>query len=325
MLVPPTVHWIFPILSLSIPFLVIFNLMYLIFLLIRHPQKALFIFLAVLAAIPFIAVTFQWNKSHGNPHDLLLLSYNVHTFVPRGEVKNSKAMVEWLIESKADILCLQEYHSFDETGKFEATKWIQKHYDHKYIANFKPDNMHINRGLAFFSKFPIIHQGIVRTTRKNHLNGVVFADFHINGDTIRIYNLHLESMRINEKNLGDTRDIPEETKGLILKLRNGMYMRALQLEAVRAHIAACTHPVILAGDFNDLPYSYNYFSLKENFNNAFEHRGRGFGFTYNGYLFFLRIDNHFFSDDFEVTHFDVIRSYKKSDHFPVIAGYRLKK
>ena len=81
------------------------------------------------------------------------------------------------------------------------------------------------------------------------------------------------------------------------------------------------HPLILMGDLNEIPYSYTYFKLGENYENAFENAGRGFGFTYNRILFFLRIDHIFSSEKLKAVQFRTHREVDYSDHYPVSATF----
>src|SRR5690606_3320508 len=103
------------------------------------------------------------------------------------------------------------------------------------------------------------------------------------------------------------------------KLKNGIQMRASQVKILSEHIQNSPYPVILAGDFNDVPYSYTYFTLRSILRNAFEEAGRGFGFTYNQVLFFLRIDNIFFGEGLEAKVFKTHREVDYSDHYPISA------
>jgi endonuclease/exonuclease/phosphatase family metal-dependent hydrolase len=60
-------------------------------------------------------------------------------------------------------------------------------------------------------------------------------------------------------------------------------------------------------------------------NNGFEKAGKGFGFTYNKVLFFLRIDNVFFDDVLEILDFKTHSEVDYSDHYPVSAVFSLDK
>jgi endonuclease/exonuclease/phosphatase family metal-dependent hydrolase len=82
--------------------------------------------------------------------------------------------------------------------------------------------------------------------------------------------------------------------------------------------------VILTGDLNDMPYSYSYQKLKKYLHSSFENGGRGFGFTFNGRMFFLRIDNQFYSEGVTLNEFETHRNVKYTDHFPISADYSLE-
>jgi endonuclease/exonuclease/phosphatase (EEP) superfamily protein YafD len=81
---------------------------------------------------------------------------------------------------------------------------------------------------------------------------------------------------------------------------------------------------ILVGDFNDVPYSYTYFTLRNIMDNGFEKAGKGFGFTYNKVLFFLRIDNIFYDQDLGILDFKTHSEVDYSDHYPVSAVFSLE-
>ena len=110
-----------------------------------------------------------------------------------------------------------------------------------------------------------------------------------------------------------------------MTLKKGFQKRAEQLKEVEIYIQNSPYPVILCGDLNDLPYSYTYTRLNKFLNNAFEKAGNGFGFTHNGKLNFLRIDNQFFDSRFQIHSFETIHSIKFSDHYPIKAVYSLSK
>jgi endonuclease/exonuclease/phosphatase (EEP) superfamily protein YafD len=96
-----------------------------------------------------------------------------------------------------------------------------------------------------------------------------------------------------------------------------------QLSVVSQAIENSPYPVLACGDLNYTPYSRPYARLKENLYNSFESAGRGFGFTLNiDKLFFLRIDNQFYSPELEASNHRVLRNYKWSDHFPVSCYYK---
>jgi endonuclease/exonuclease/phosphatase family metal-dependent hydrolase len=175
-------------------------------------------------------------------------------------------------------------------------------------------------GLAIFSKYPIVNEGVVFDNKSN--NGAIFSDIRAGKDTLRIYNVHLESMAIQAESLDEYEGVKRIYRQTLGKLYRGSLKRAEQLTIILEHVKNSPYPVILMGDLNEIPYSYTYFRLNNYLKNAFEVAGRGFGFTYNRVLFFLRIDHIFSSPLLIPTYFDTHREVDYSDHFPVSATFR---
>ena len=144
-------------------------------------------------------------------------------------------------------------------------------------------------------------------------------------DTLRVYNVHLQSMSIDERKIGDMEKAKENYTQIAKKLQFGFVSRAREVDHLAAHISQSPYRTVVCGDFNDIPYSYTYLKLKQFLHNAFEEAGNGLGFSYNGRLFFLRIDNQFYSDGLKAHHFSTNRKVLYSDHFPIKAYYSLGK
>jgi endonuclease/exonuclease/phosphatase family metal-dependent hydrolase len=130
-------------------------------------------------------------------------------------------------------------------------------------------------------------------------------------------------MKINEDYIEIDR-AGEQFFNVADKLKYGFISRAKQVQSLTAHMAACPYKHIICGDINDIPYSYTYFTLRSKLKNAFEEAANGFGFSYNGKLFFLRIDNQFYSEGLETKSYATHREINYSDNFPVRASYVFK-
>ena len=83
----------------------------------------------------------------------------------------------------------------------------------------------------------------------------------------------------------------------------------------------CPYKIIVCGDLNDTPYSYTYEQISEILLNSFEEKGRGFGFTYNGKLSMLRIDNIFADSELSIKSFKTLNTISYSDHYPLAAKF----
>ncbi len=324
-LISPDIIWVFGFFGLAIPIVIGIHFLLLI---INIPglKKAFFIHLVFLVVgLAFIKVTYSIS-SNNNKGKLKVLSYNVRVFNNYAHLRNenyvsSKKMIAWSVEHDADIKCFQEYYNSDKSPVFNVNGQLRrggwKHYHRKIVHT---DRSGAEFGLAIYSKFPIVGQGEMVSEHGVFLNSI-FADILLGEDTVRIYNTHLESMSIDLEDVVNTDRLANSYKDTGYRLKNGFISRAIQVKQLVKSIKECPHKVILCGDLNEVPYSYVYFTLRRIMHNAFEKAGNGFGFTYNGRLFFLRIDNQFFSTSMKTHNFTVHRNVDYSDHFPLTASY----
>ncbi len=315
-------------LTLLIPPLLVVNAIILILLLLAGRKLAFVPLLALIIGWKFVGITFQLNSIPNNPEGLSVLSYNVHllNYVRDGQDRKTvtQNMTKWLQDNPSDIKCFQEFYQDYTTPSRNAIKALATDQGYEYTYQVIDGNIKKRSyGMAIFSRYPIINEGRVFDTRKN--NGVIFADIKVDKDTIRIYNAHLESMSIPSEGLSDLDGIKENYRETLRKLKNGQVVRASQLGVLMEHMRNSPYANILVGDFNDVPYSYTYFSLRKIMKNAFEEAGRGFGFTYNKVLFFLRIDNIFYDDILEIKNFKTHKEVDYSDHYPISAIFSWEK
>ena len=309
-----------------ITFFIVANII-LLLILIMAKRKIFFIpLIALVIGWKFFGITFQLNDKQSDVEGLAVLSYNTHlfNFYQTNEENEdfTKNAEQWVRDHPSDIKCLQEFLQDYTTPAHNAIKELSDNGNYEYSYHMIDGNpKKRSYGLAIFSKHPIINEGLVFENKRN--NGAMFIDIKVENDTIRVYNTHLESMSIQATRLGDMEGIKKNYRSTLGKLKNGIQMRASQVKILSEHINNSPYPVILAGDFNDVPYSYTYFTLKSILLNAFEEAGRGFGFTYNKVLFFLRIDNIFYDEVFDIKQFKTHREVDYSDHYPISAVFKL--
>lgn len=312
-------------LTLTNPLLLCINAFIFISLVFAKRKLAIFPLIALIAGWKYVGTTIQFNLPQESDESISVLSYNVHMFnyqhPSTNPALNSENLVKWIQENPSDIKCFQEFYQDFTTPSKNHLKQLATEAGYEYSYQLNEGNRNRRSyGMAILSKYPIINDGKVFDTRRN--NGVMFADIKIDKDTIRVYNAHLESMNIDKDNLNNIEGIKENYRSTLKKLKNGQVVRASQLEILKEHMDNSPYPTIIVGDFNDVPYSYTYFFLRKNLENAFEKAGRGFGFTYNRVLFFLRIDNIFFDPVFDILNFKTHREVDYSDHYPISASFR---
>lgn len=324
-LLPPSYLWLAGFLSYSIPFVVVFNFILLVYYITLNKRVLLYPLVSLIAAFPFIRATIAINPNANSVDaDFSVLSYNVRYF------KDAKAynygnfspeMMHWVLNDSSKIKCFQEFYSHPEYPNLDMLNRLKANNYYNHYINLTPDIKPLH-GLSIYSKFPIIEKGVMNFGQET-FNGGIYADILVQNDTIRIYNIHLRSMGLDSREILSP-EIKEKYKDIAWSLRAGFIARAQQVQLIAKHIKNCPYPVILCGDLNDMPYSYTYFKLRRNLTNTFEASGNGFGFTYNGRLSFLRIDNQFYDEHFKSLYLEVENNAENSDHFPV-KGYYIKK
>lgn len=310
--------------ALAIPSLLLLNILFFAYWILRKRYRnVLPSFLALLLGYQFLLSTFTYNSPSEKPI-FSVLSYNVQVFNVYEHLnknfESSKKIIRWANENSADVKCFQEFYNQKTSKIFNTLEKISQKNPFYHLEHIFTNSEGGTFSLAIFSRFPIVGKGHVEMREKS-FNGAIYADIRIGKDTIRVYNAHLQSMNINENRLIAAQNLDKNLVDIAKRLKVGFVARAKQIEMLVAHIGKSPHKVILCGDLNDVPYSYTYFSLKKHLENAYENAARGFGFSYNGKLFFLRIDNQFYSKGLTVHNYETLQDVSFSDHFPIQASY----
>lgn len=164
----------------------------------------------------------------------------------------------------------------------------------------------------------------------DELNYCGWADVETPYGKIRIYNLHLYSNLITneaeqlmeERNFNDSKTWYSAGE-IMRRYRRATISRSEQAEVIQNHILSSPYPVIVCGDFNDIPLSYVYHTIKGDLKDSFEQCGNGIGATYNGRIPGLRIDHILTGDTFEVLSHSIVKG-NYSDHYPITSKVRIR-
>ena len=279
------------------------------------------------------------------PNRISLLSSNVRVFNVYAALRDpdntsSDGYIRWLATSPADVLCLQEFYdeprgSREDRGVFRSAQRLGAGSGRRaFVSKTLTNSIGAEFGLAIFSRFPIAQRGTIWFSRRSQ-NHAMWADLARpatagrRADTIRVFNLHLQSMSMADADLAaattSRAGLRQKAPNLLRRFRNGAVARSTQLDTVLAHVLRSPYPVLLAGDLNDLPYSYTYDRLADHLQNAWAAAGLGIGTTYNGRLPFLRIDHQFAGPQWQVLGCRVHQEMPWSDHFPIEGLYELRR
>ena len=271
---------------------------------------------------------------------LRIMTFNVRLFdlyqwKTEKKYKTRSRIFKMIGEQNPDILCMQEYYSNKEKG-FDVKDTLKKvdSLNFSYISNFKAFDGEKEWGMAIYSKYPLFNKQ--RITFLNSLNNYFqFADFAKGHDTVRIFNIHFESIHFGQEDYlfmndlsnphPERQDFFELINKIYLKLGIAFSRRAEQVEIVKRYVSLSPYPVVLCGDFNDTPASFVYNKIIEEMADSFCESGSGLSSTYPNLFIPLRIDYILHSkQSLKSIHYEVINE-DLSDHFPVTTTLVRKK
>lgn len=330
-------HWLGGFMMLSLPLAFVGNFLFIILWIFRRSRRAFISVGILLIGLPLLLRTFTWHfiDEEDQRKGISVMSYNlmwcdIESFSLRRDTVNAINLIRSATTINADIKCVQELFNVDYITQFRMIQKFRKTHPYYTYVHSTPgnDKGQGSIGLAIFSKYPIIRKE-EKHWAINH-NGLLSADIVIGKDTIRIINAQLRSMGVRVNRVLDAGEDKEkakkEAKTIYHQLKEGFSDRIIQMIELESWIKSSPYPIILAGDFNEVPYGYAYGRTRKYLKNAFEEKGRGFGFTYHRSPGFLRIDNQFFDDRyFEIKRFKTFSEVPYSDHYPIWGEYILKK
>ncbi|MBS1652934.1 MAG: endonuclease/exonuclease/phosphatase family protein [Bacteroidetes bacterium] len=336
--ISPEVLWLPAFFGLAFPILVIISVFFLAILLIRL-KKTAFINAAVLlmcfpTILKFIRPNFNENLTPQNA--LKITSYNCMLFDLynwKHNVKSHDSIFNELKNEKPSIICFQEFYTSEEKNDFNNLDSLKQLLQLPYVHTEYTTTLrnYDHWGIATFSKFPIVNKGQIKFKTKAN-NTCIFTDVLINDDTIRIYNIHLQSISFSKDDnkflnavISEKTEATEEvehSKSILRRLKRAFVKRGKQADMIATHINQCRYKIILCGDFNDTPASYVYHKISNNLNDAFIEKGSGFEKTYSGNWPQFRIDYILHSKNINCIKYH--KSKKTfTDHYPINALFKL--
>ncbi|HET6559707.1 MAG TPA: endonuclease/exonuclease/phosphatase family protein [Prolixibacteraceae bacterium] len=317
--ISPAVFWIPALFGMAYPYLLVVNVIFVILWLFTRPKYALISLVVILAGYNNISNYLQLSGEKTDERGIRVISYNVKYFMgmtDQPNKENADQILYFLRKNDADIICLQEVR-LNKRQIFDIKDTRLPMVNHMQLAH----NSHAGGPLTM-TRFPIAYMGEIRF--KNSGNMIIYTDILINGtDTTRVFNCHLQSYRLQKKEINtidsinfDNHRTREKILGISAKFKDALVKRAEQAAILNEHIRKSPYPVIVCGDFNDTPVSYAYHTVKGNLEDSFTQSGSGTANTYNGKLPSFRIDYILYSPSFKSYNFEV-SLLDHSDHFPI--------
>ena len=311
----PTIFPILSVLTLFMPAFFVLNGLFFLYWVIQFKKRLVLSGLVLLMGITFINKFYKFSTKEfaEDEKDFVVMSYNVRLLnLFKWDKKETipQDILSFINDQNPNILCIQEYsYSANIDLKVYPYKTI-------FMAGDK-----IKTGQAIFSKFPIIDQGNIEFPNSN--NNVVYADIKKGKDIIRVYNMHLQSIKISPdvNEISENIDAMNQDKSemMLKRISKAFKKQQLQAKILKEHKKLCKYPVIICGDMNNSAFSYVYRSIKGNLKDSFEEAGLGFGQTYKFKYYPARIDYIFADKTMTVKKFKSFSDFENSDHYPIMA------
>lgn len=308
-----------------------YNILMLMILLSLKSRKAWISVLALMIAIPGFSKSYSRGKKVEADSSIRIMSYNVHNFghVDGETDKESFAyqVMNMVRDQGPDILCCQEFSGF-----------IPKVTRPACIDSFAVDAgfpyVYYNRknnygGNVIFSKYPIAKVDEDSGFGRENTYGIMVSVDAGEKGRFYVANVHLLSYMITDTEI-DILTSPSERqnfdtigKSVMHKLSYAFQKRSDEFKRVLEGMPEVDAPVIVCGDFNEPPLSYNYRQMqKAGFVDTFTKVGHGIKPTYAGKLPLLRIDYIWANDG--ITPLDFKRHrWKASDHYPIMLDFAI--
>ncbi len=307
----------------ALPVLIAADFVLLVFwLIMRRWHWALIPLIAILCCIPYSQTIYQFGSIDATADSkpgIKIATYNVAMFSRETSGFIAQDILSEMKKQKVDVVCFQEYN--DQCGDKKNSDSYKDYFP--YMAMGESDMM-------IYSRYPIIKSKNLNFEMTN--NSAMWAEINVNGTALRVYNAHLETTGINStlhkagKLINQGMDI--ESNALVRAFYGnytlGMIARSGQANVLAMDMRDCELPIIVCGDFNDVPYSYVYNTMLGDKVDGFKECGSGFMYTFRGGNKKVRID-YIFHDKGMTGLSYYKRELSYSDHNPVFMKIGLNK
>ena len=299
----------------ALPILIAANAVFLIYwLIMRRWHWALIPLITLLCCIPYIGTLYQLGSPDENADaqpGIKIASYNVAMFGREASGFIAQDILSEMKKQKVDIVCFQEYS--DQSGDRKNSDSYKEYFPYYEFGE---------HDMIIYSRYPIKKTKNLNFEMTN--NSAMWAEIDVNGSMYRVYNAHLETTGLNgtmhkaAKLAGQGMEV--ESNAIIRAIYGnytlGMIARAGQANMLAMDMRESEVPIIVCGDFNDVPYSYVYNTMLGDKIDGFKECGSGLMYTFRGGSKKVRIDYIFHDKEMEgITFYKRELSY--SDHYPV--------
>jgi len=273
-----------------------------------HRFGPTFCFLAFLAVFSGCA---SGGRASSSVFRLKVLTYNIHHGEGADGNVDIDRIAKVILESKADLVALQEVdRGVERTKKIDTMTMLADLTGMTYTFGKNLDYQGGDHGNGVLVRYPILEEKnlLLRSIQSSEQRGLLQLVIEIKGQEIVFMNTHLDD-----------------------KLDGAERMASVQ-EMMTATQQYANRPVILCGDFNDIPTSATIGKIEEAFDDSWARIGKGEGSTYPASKPAKRLDYIFTKKN----NLDSITSLSltpvsarviaggASDHLPLLVEFEMK-
>lgn len=323
------------VLCLALPYLVILSVLLIIFWAVT--RRIIFAIIGVVVIILCIEPISQAiplnssKKPEEGQQTFKIISWNVlHTDDIRKPDSPTNRAVEYMVNSGADIICLAEMNNFSPQELKKASPALIDSLMrlYPYRAGLSSTDIKI------LSKYPVERSGVSDISEYGRQRFDLFK-VNLPGHILNVGMVHLYSYDLSEeerqvvtemKTVNGAKSSVKELKGSIFaKLRNAFRRRAENARELRKAIDEVKGPLIICGDFNDVPGSWAYNIVRgSDMRDAYIETNFGPAHTYNLHMFYFHIDQMLYRGSLEALSLKVGK-INTSDHYPLIGEFAFTK
>ena len=326
--ISPERMWYFSLLGLVAPMVYIALILSMLYWIIRWKGIAImltgiFVIIGLFHVSLYYKIDYtkQYGEKSYDRTALKVLTFNTHNFSADNGSSSLDSVYRLVQTLNPDIICIQEFGLDLISRKTADDKFRSYNFASSKLETPSPT-------MECMTKHRILN-----SRRIEDLGGTgicISTDLLINDDTIRVYNTHLQTTSVtsdDKQYISNVQFISDSTREqrftqIAQALRQNNITRALQAEIIHKDISNSPYPVIVCGDFNDVPISYSYRTMAKGLEDSFRKQGHLYSATFRGFFDVLRIDYILSSPEFETLSYEVLPTGDISDHYPILV--RLK-
>lgn len=298
--------------GVSLPFLLMCNLIFLVVGIYRRSWYSICPIIAILANFHyFTQIVQQHRQEQGNAVDIRFATFNVQEFKMIYNMSSMEQIAEYLSSNGVNTICLQEVPSDCTVSDLQRVFTSMPH----VVTTGGKGGQH---QLAILSSFPI--DSVTTVSFKERPNCALFVDMMIKNEKVRVGTCHLQTTNWNQVKgaIFQQNDRQGNWLDAFGIMSSNFRFRGRQVDSIRALMDQSPYPLIMAGDFNNSPISYGYHTIKGDLKDAFREAGNGYGYTYRHFMKIFRIDFVLFSGTkFQANNYRT-GDVEFSDHLPVL-------